>query len=41
VQHNPRQQHAAAENTVFIEALKRYFGGRQDALTLERLQLKA
>jgi uncharacterized protein (DUF1810 family) len=29
--------HASADNDVFLEALRKYFGGEEDALTLERL----
>lgn len=29
--------HASADNQVFLEALRKYFGGEEDALTLERL----
>lgn len=29
--------HAAADNQVFLDALRKYFGGEEDSLTLERL----
>ena len=29
--------HAAADNQVFLEALRKYFGGEEDPLTVERL----
>jgi len=29
--------HATADNQVFLDALRKYFGGQEDRLTLERL----